>query len=365
MIASRHPDSIDGLDAALVLRLLAMARSRNLPLRSAVEAASGLDGRPRLSRLVARLSAAGEEGLLAELGASLRAGRDQAAAASLGALAREGLPSSGLLDLSRWVTARATERGRFLRAIGYPLSIAVTACFLAAFLFQNTIGLFALGELQSTFGIVEDLPSDEPGILTTIALLAGRFGRWLGEHPSAFLAWAFAVLLTSVGVFLYGSRIQDRALALWIPGFRRYVQLSGARAFCGTLHALLRSGVPAPEALETAASTVSNVSLRRRLGMLAIGVAGGEGLGELFRTTTALPPFVRWRLWSAYFRSDLVDELSRTARALDAELSVSEGRVASLATLLSWGLAFLALLPVAFFVSSVSKTTTRILSVIG
>lgn len=365
MIASPRSASIDGLDAALVIRLIAMARGRDLPLRAAVEAASGLDGRPRLSRVLSRMSAAGEEGLLGELGAALKAGRDRAAAASLEALRQSGLPAAGLLDLSRWLKARDTERARFLRAIGYPLTIAVTACFLTAFLFQATVGLYALGELQSNFGALQELSGKRPGPLTSLALLSGRLAGWLGQHPAALLGWAVVVLLVSVAVFLFGSRIQDRAVALGIPGLGMYARLSGARAFCGTLHNLLATGVPAPEALEISAATVSNVSLRRRLGSLSGCAAAGEGLGELFRTTTALPPFVRWRLWSAYFRSDLVDELARTARALDVELTVSESRVAGVAGVLSWGLAALALVPVALFVTGVTRMTGSLFSVIG
>lgn len=365
MPESERSAALDGLDASLVFRFLAMARVRNLPLRSVVEAATGLGGRPRLARVLARLSAAGEEGLLDELGAALRAGRDGAAAASLEALRGAGLPPSGLLDLSRWFATRASERGRFLRAIGYPLSIAVTACFLAALLFHSTIGLFTIGALGSDLDVFHHFAPENQGALTTLALLSGRLARWLGQHPGALFIWAVLVLLAATAIFLFGVRIQDRTVALGIPGLRRYVRLAGARTFCGTLHALLGSGVPAPKALEMAAATVSNPSLRRRLGALAGGVAEGEGLGELFRTTTALPPFVRWRLWSAYFRSDLLDELSRTSRALDVELSVSERRVASVATLVSWALAVVALAPVALFVNGISRMTLNLISAIG
>ena len=365
MIAAGSSVPIDGLDASLLLRLLAMARGRNLPLRSAVEAASGLEGRPRLSRLLARLSAVGEESLLDELGAALRGGRDGAAASSLEALRQAGLPSAGLVDLSRWLSARAAERGRFLAVIGYPLSISVTACFLAAFLFQSTVGLHGLAQLDANLGIFRDFDTENRGLFTSLALLAGRFAGWLAESPAALLGWAVVVLLVSAGVFLFGTRIQDRTLALAIPGLRKYVRLTGARSFCGTLHLLLRSGVPAPAALDTAVATVANASLRRRLGHLAAGAERGEGLGELLRTTTALPPFVGWRLWSAYFRSDLVDELSRIALALDVEVSISERRVASLANAVSWSLAILGLVPVVAFVSGISKLSLNLFSVIG
>lgn len=355
MLSNARPGPIDGLDAALLVRLLAMARGRNLPLRAAVEAATGLDGRPRLSRIVRRLSATGEEDLPGELCIALKGGRDRAAASSLEALRRSGLPVAGLLDLSRWLSARDSQRSRFLLAIGYPLSIAVTACFLTAFLFSATVGLYALGDLQSVFGAFQDVSSRKPGFIEHLAFSTGRLALWLSEHPSALFGWAVFILLVSAVVFLFGARIQDRSLALGIPGLRRYVRMAGARAFCGTLRNLLQAGVPAPEALEVAVAAVPNASLRRDLARLPQGTAEGEGLGELLRTATALPPFVRWRLWSAYFRSDLVDELSRTSRALDLELSVSERWVTSAAGALSWCLAILALVPIGFLVTGILK----------
>jgi type II secretory pathway component PulF len=364
----RRLTSLDGLDAALLVRLLAMARGRSLPLSSAVAAASGLDGRPRLGRAVARLALAGEDGLLDALGDSLRAGRDAAAAASLESLRRTGLPASGLLELSRWLSARESERSRFLRAIGYPLSISVTACFLTAILFHATVGLFTLGEVGREFGVYLEgagESADRSGPLRAVTVLSMAFAQWLGRHPAGILAWSGLVLAAAAAVALFGSRIQDRSVALAIPGLRNWVRLACARAFCETLHVLLRSGVPAPEALAAASAAVPNASLRRRLAALAEKVAGGEGLGELFRTATALPPFVRWRLWSAYFRSDLADELSRATRALAEELRVSETRLASLGTAVSWCLALLALAPVFLFVYGMTRLPLELVSRIG
>lgn len=365
MFSNARSGSIDGLDAALLVRLLAMARARNLPLLAAVEAASGLEGRRRLSRLLEQLGAAGEERLLDVLGDALRRGRDAAAAASLEALRAAGLPAAGLYELSRWLSARASERGRFLSVVGYPLSLAVTACFLAVLLFHATVGLVGLARLGESLGVFRTLPEEDLGLLGSLVLGAGRLAGRIAESPLAAVAWAVFVLLAAVAVLAFGARLQDRTVALAIPGLRKYVRLSGARAFCGTLHLLLQSGVAAPQALAAAVETVPNASLRRRLRHLAGGAERGEGLGELLRTSNALPPFVGWRLWSAYFRSDLVPELRRTARALDAEVAVSERRVSSLATVVSWTLAALGLVPVVLFFSGINQLVANLFGVIG
>jgi type II secretory pathway component PulF len=60
---------------------------------------------------------------------------------------------------------------------------------------------------------------------------------------------------------------------------------------------------------------------------LADRVEQGENFAECLRAEQALLPSFRWRLWSAYYRSELEDELLAVAATAEDELKASELRI--------------------------------------
>ena len=78
-----------------------------------------------------------------------------------------------------------------------------------------------------------------------------------------------------------------------------------------------------------------------------------------------MPRSVRWRLWSAYYRSDLVGELQRVADSSGRELAAQEWRITNGAAVLSWLLAAIALAPVGLLVIAMYMPMFSLLSKIG
>jgi type II secretory pathway component PulF len=353
--------SLSGRQAAHVLRLLSLARRRDLALRPAVEAAADLDGLGQARHFAASLSAVAEEDLLARLGEALARGPDAPAAAMLAALERSGLPADGLEHIAVWLAARAEHRHRLFRAVVYPFTLMITGALVYSVAFHG----FAMPVLMEQFGaLFESLGARLP-LLSRVFVNAYR--PLTGAFSSAVPAVIYVALVLAICAALLrlGLRFTGSSLALVVPYARQYLRWSAARAFADTLGVLLANGVPTDEAVPLATSAVENRSLRRDLAGLAGRVRAGEGLGEGLREARALPPTVRWRLWSAYYRSTFSEELAAVARSAAAELEVWELRVLGSMKVIVGGVAVVVLSPVILAVIAMYLPLFSLISQIG
>ncbi len=308
---------------------------------------------PHLERLLPRLRQAGEEGILDELGAALARGRDQAGEGMLKALRRASLPADGLLELARWLAGSSRKRDQFLGAIGYPLTLAVVASLAGTSVVWATIGT-GIGPLLASLGA--GLPLPTRFVLSFVRLTTDPVWMWV---------FTPGVLALVIAIAWFGVTLPDRRVALFLPALGRYARLSATGSFCAALHALLRTGVPLPEAVDLAAGTVSNRHLRGRLQQMASQIRSGEAPGEVFRRTSVFPPSTAWRLWLAYYRSDIVEELRRAGSALESELQVLERRTTAFAVLGSWGLVLVVLAPIGLAVVALMMPMFSLISKIG
>lgn len=360
MVSSTSVPTIAGREASYLLRLLALARARGFPLLPAARAVETIDGFRGLRRLAPILVAAGEEQLVPTLEASLARGSDPAAAGMLRALRESGLPADGLRELAAYLAARGEERSRFFRAFSYPLVVAATACFLGALFFQATVGMTVIGALETALTGWPGIPTPAWRLVNGVTrLVVGLLALPGGPFLYLLLVLAVAGLALRVASGLENG---SSRLALLLLG--RTLRLRTAWSFAEAL-GLLLPRMPLPEALALAASTTPNRVHRRRLESLSTLAASGESAGEGLRTCTALPPAVRWRLWAAYFRSDLPGELRLVARACRTELACSERKLLARATALSWLLALLSLFPAYLTAFAIFERLGRLFSMMG
>lgn len=352
---------LSGDEAVHLLRLLALARGRGFPLLGTLEASGDLPGLPAIRRMMPRLRAAGEERFLDEVASSLEAGIDAPAGGALRLLARGGLPADGLVRLAGWIGGRVALRRRFRAAVVYPFSVALTGAIVYSLLVTGFAGALLASVFEDLFaGLGASLP-----VPTKLALAIWGVPARIFSSPATAVAWSGVVLAAAALVLRFGATLHDRRVAFWIPVVGRRIRLHGAADFCGGLGFLLGQKVPLADALSASAGAVSNREMRRRLSRLSAGLDEGGNLGEALRAATALPPSVRWRLWAAYYRSDLPAELERVADDARSELETSGRRLDAGASLFGWAVAVVALLPIAFFVVAMYMPMFSLLSKIG
>jgi type IV pilus assembly protein PilC len=358
----RSSPRLDGWEAAYLLRALAAARARDLPLLPAVVATADLAGLPQLRRLLPVLREAGEAGLLDAVEAGLASGVDAPASTMLQALRHAGVPAVGLRNLADWCGTRAADRGKLFRAVSYPITLMITVAVVFVLLFHGLGAPYLVEEFKTMYA---RLGAELPWLTRAVLAAYGPAIAALSV-PWAAPLYLAVVLAVAYGFLRYGRNLPDRGLALYLPMVSRYVRFEAAKGFSDTLALLLKNKIPMPTALALAADAVTNEKLSRSLAEMIAPVAAGESLGEVLRQATALPRSLSWRLWSAYFRADLVPELERVSATCASELAFRERRVRSLATFVAWLIVFIFLAPtVGVLVVAMYMPMFHLVSVIG
>jgi type II secretory pathway component PulF len=334
-------DRLSGRDAVHVLRVLAIARERDLPLLPALLAAADVTELVQARRVVGRIRS--EEDVVGEVSAALTRGEGAAAGGSLAALARASLPASGLRALADWLAARARHRLDVLQGLTYPCTLAITGALLYSAVFHSLITPAVAGGFRSVF---EALWFEPPALWRFYEPLLVEYWR----SPLSALAYFATVLLVIVGLLWFSLRLHRVRVATLLPIVRQYLHYEAVWSFSRTLQLVLSVGVPLPEAVRFAADTVTSQLFRRRLLAMVPQLEAGEPFGELLRASGALPTAVAWRLRSAYYRSDLSNELDAVVHDAERDLEVWRLRVHRGGRVIAVAVALVALTPVWLFV---------------
>lgn len=337
---------LEGREAAYLLRALAAARRRNLPLLLSVATTGDIVGLPQIRKVLPVLEAAGENGILDAVEAALQRGVDAPAAAILKALRQIGLPGPGVERLGRWCSDRATGRSELFRAVSYPITLMVTMAVLFIVVFEGIAAPLLTGVFTENLLYLFQSTTTKLPALTRLFIAVFSPAQVALREPWSAALYLIGVLSAACAFLRFTSNLPDRPIALHIPMVSRYVRLQATQSFASTLGLLLAEGVEMPVALGLAANAVSNRRIRAGLAAMVPPVVAGESLGELIRQAAEIPRSMAWRLWSAYFRGDLVAELVRVSEACALELGARERRVRSVATAIAWMLVLLLLVPV-------------------
>ncbi|MGB9887071.1 MAG: type II secretion system F family protein [Moorellales bacterium] len=333
-----------GAAAAAVRARLGGARAlvvRVVPARKGTPAGVGLFGRPGpqdlavLCRNLAVLLAAGVTALEAlEIAAAQTPKRRLAAALALAAAnVREGLPlkdafrsspgvfpevfcqvveaseeagalEAGLESLASHFEREAKFRERLRQALAYPTVVAALAVAVALGLFIFVVPKFA--------GLLAE--SGAPLPLPTRLMLGFARHAW---EALAGLAGAGAAFALGLRAAWKSRSLRPRleAALLRLPFAGALVSKSAAARACRTLALLLRVGVPAVAALESAERTGSLALLARELAVVRSVVRSGGSLAAALARCRRLPPAVG-RLAAVGEKSGTLPEMLERAAAL-------------------------------------------------
>jgi type IV pilus assembly protein PilC len=361
MMKGQGTPKLDGRDAAFVMRVLSIARSRDMPLSGAVSAAADLDGLGQAQAFARHAEGMDDAQLLEALQEGLQRSSDSSSSHVLEVLRRTGLPADGLRELADWLNGRAQARHRMFSAISYPFTLTI----VAAVVFSVVIHLFLMPILMQQFEALFDGLGGRIPLLTSVVIgIYGSAGGWL-YHPATAAVYVLLVVAIAVALSYFALQFPKLRLSLYVPMARRYLYYETAASFCGSLALLLRYGTPADEALRLAAKVPANRVLGARLARLADRVEQGENLAECLRSEQALLPSTRWRLWSAYYRSELEAELGAVAEAAREEMKASELRIVNSAETVYGFLAAVVGFPIGVIVVAMYLPMFSLISQIG
>lgn len=343
-----------GPQAAHVVRVLAAARRHDRPLVGSFRAAAAVDEVPEAKAIAERIEGDDDLALLDAVERALAAGPDRAAQPVLAAVRRAGSPADGLEGLARWLRRRGSARSYARAVLVYPFIVLFLAAIVHVALMPILLGVFS--------ELFEGLGANLPG-LTRFVLRAYGVGVPAGWIIPAI--WVGVLLLLAVGIASVALNPHRTAVAASTPFLSRLVRTEAARSYCGILIILLRARVPMPEALRLAAAGVENPRLRARLDGLAETAERGEGIGEALRRADALPAAAAWRLWSAYYRSGLEDELETVVADSERDLAIQAQGVGHGFQILAVLLVVLSVVPIPIAVVGMYLPMFSLISQIG
>lgn len=193
--------------------------------------------------------------------------------------------ASGRLDISLEQISDFMSREQGLKnkvriALAYPTLLSVVGMF-SVFVLLN----FVVPKLRP---ILEGMGSDLPLITRCVLQLSYMINKsWL----------AGLVVCVGVILFLYMRKGQDfifRGLMKageLIPVVRRLTRNQELAYFTQALALLLKSGIPALKAFETAQETIDDPLMRRELGVVCRNIAAGQTIARSLADHTHFPDF--------------------------------------------------------------------------
>ncbi len=199
-----------------------------------------------------------------------------------------------LTTLSVWLEDSERLKSQVKQALMYPWVVLV--CILA----------------ELAFLLLVIVPQVMPP-LTTGSSADGTFG---------FLATAIGatILIVSMGLLLLCRGDGLIRMSFKLPKLRTLTGLAEQALWTRGLAALLRVGVPLPEALDKAGDLALSKAFRAEVQLLSLEVAKGGQLSEVLSHKSWIEPHLRWAIVAGESRQNLVPELELAAKRLETRL---------------------------------------------
>jgi type IV pilus assembly protein PilC len=157
----------------------------------------------------------------------------------------------------------------------------------------------------------------------------------VGDFFSSFgllLLVAFVALFVFLLVFLRteaGKRSRDKVL-LRVPLIREVIRFAVVERFCRILSAMLKAGVPVPEAMTAALEATNNRVYSRALIGAREATLRGEGISRPIAETGLFPPAAAKMLLVGEQSGTLDQQLDATAMYCEGERSYRLKRITTL-----------------------------------
>ena len=196
----------------------------------------------------------------------------------LGSAELTGRLDETLENLAGYLERELDTQSKVISALSYPgvvMSLAlVTVAILAGYVLPQFKPLF------------EELGAELP-LATRLLLGVADLFTVLWYIPGSIIG-----LLVAWNVYLFktdsGKRLKDR-LVLKIPVLKGIIEYAILERFCRILAAMVKAGVPLPEALQTTTAATGNTVFRERLEIAQAEMLEGAGFAQPLARTELFP----------------------------------------------------------------------------
>ena len=231
----------------------------------------------------------------------------------LGSAELTGKLDETLDNLAGYLERELETRSKVVSALSYPGVVMVLALFTVA-----TLAGYVLPQFKPLF---EELGADLPFATRALLFVADLFTIYI-YVPATFalgvVAW-FVWMVKSE----QGKRFRDR-LMLRLPIVKGIVQYSLLERFCRILAAMVKAGVPIPDAMQTTALATTNSVYRDRLELAQAEMLEGGGFAAPLARTELFPGAAKQMFKVGEETGTLESQLEVASIYFDREL---EGRI--------------------------------------
>jgi type IV pilus assembly protein PilC len=213
-------------------------------------------------------------------------------------------------DLSGYLEREIETRQKIITALTYPMVVValslVTVAILAGYVLPQFKPLF------------EELNADLPLPTRALLFVADLFTvLW-------YIPFSIVVVFGAFNAFLFfserGKVLKDK-LVLKVPVLRGIVEYAILERFCRILAAMLKAGVPLPDAMRVTIEATNNVVYRERLEEARDSMLEGAGFTRPLIETDLFPGAARQMFKVGEETGTLDAQLSSASEYFDGELS--------------------------------------------
>ncbi|MDA0373615.1 MAG: type II secretion system inner membrane protein GspF [Planctomycetota bacterium] len=232
--------------------------------------------------------------------------------------------SSGALDevmvrLAGFLQAQSRLQNKVGAAMVYPMIMVVVGLVVVVILMTAVVPKVT----QLLRAKNQELPLPTEILITVSTFLQNN---WFLVFVGALLA----VILFQLFVNSEKGRLAWDSFKLRVPVFGDLMRKQAVARFSTTFATLLRSGVPALQAIEVTKKVLDNVVLTNALTSVHDHVLEGTDISTPMKMTGAFPPMVCYMVGVGEQAGNLEEMLERVAETYDEEVDLSTQKLTSL-----------------------------------
>ncbi|MHC4936354.1 MAG: type II secretion system inner membrane protein GspF [Planctomycetota bacterium] len=232
--------------------------------------------------------------------------------------------ASGNLDevlarLADYLQKQANLRGKIAAAMTYPAVMVFVGFGVVVFLMTYVVPRIT-GILQSKDNV---LPAPTVILMTASDLFKEYW--WFG-----LIALVAAYIFAKLAIATEKGRLLFDTFILKIPVIGTLLQKSAISRFTVTLSTLLKSGLPALDALSIVSKVVNNALLSRVISQVAERILEGADIATPLRKSKMFPPMVGYMIAVGEQSGELENILDRISETYEEEIDLAVQRLTAL-----------------------------------
>jgi len=237
----------------------------------------------------------------------------------LGSAELTGKLDETLENLAGYLERELETRSKVVSALSYPAVVMVLAVFTVA-----VLAGYVLPQFKPLF---EELNADLPFATRSLLFVATLFSSlWYIPFTIGGLFTAWIVWMTKSPA----GRVFKDHLVLKLPIIRGIMEYAILERFCRILGAMVRAGVPLPDAMKTTTEATSNAVFRERLEEAQLEMMEGGGFAKPLARTELFPGAARQMFKVGEETGTLDEQLEVASLYFDREL---ESRIKKFTTM--------------------------------